>query len=209
MPAGIGDPVAAVGRANSLVIVVLAGLLKRKRSIAAALVHVLAPGRGVRANCRDLPEQAGLEPGDGAFRRLPGRYRWSWEQGRDMLPRLAREAPGAGGDDETGPGLAVDEATGLTRGAGPACASPRHCGVTGKTENCVTRVFSALVTATGQCRAWLGPCMPGCRAKDPARRKKAGIPRGLTFAAKPDPAIAQAKAVIEHGIRACRAAAAH
>ena len=40
MPAGIGDPVAAVERANSLVIVVLAGLLKRKRSIAAALMYI-------------------------------------------------------------------------------------------------------------------------------------------------------------------------
>lgn len=100
----IGDPVAAVERANSLVIVVLAGLLKRKRSIAAALMYVLALGRDVRANCWDLSEQAGLEPGYGTFHRLLGRYRWSSEQGRDMLPRLAQEALGAGaeGDDEIG-----------------------------------------------------------------------------------------------------------
>jgi hypothetical protein len=107
----------------------------------------------VRANCWDLSEQAGLEAGDGTFHRLLKRYRWSWEQGRDMLPRLAQEALGVGteGDDEIGPGLAVDETTDLKGGAGTAGVSPQHSRVTGKTENCVTWVFSALVTATGQC----------------------------------------------------------
>jgi hypothetical protein len=79
--------------------------------------------------------------------------------------------------------------------------------VTGKTENCVTWVFSALVTATGQCWAWFDLYMPECWAKDPARRKKAGIPRGLTFATKPDLAIAQVKAIIERGARICWVAA--
>ena len=85
--------------------------------------------------------------------------------------------------------------------------SPQHSGVTGKTENCVTWVFSALVTATGQCWAWFDLYMPECWAKDPARRKKAGIPRGLTFATKPDLAIAQVKAIIERGVRICWVAA--
>ena len=208
VPASIGDPVAAVERANALVSVVLAGLLKRKRSIAAALMYVLALGRDVRANCWDLAEKAGLEPGDGTFHRLLGRYRWSWECGREMLPGLAQEALGAGpGDDEIGPGLAVDETTDLKRGAATACVSPQHSGVTGKTENCVTWVFSALVTATGQCWAWSGLYMPECRAGDPARRKKAGIPRGLAFATKPGLAIAQVRAIIGHGARICWVAA--
>ena len=144
VPASIGDPIEAVERANALVRAVLAGLLKRKRSIAAALMYILALGRDVRANCRDLSEKAGLKPGDGTFHRLLGRYRWSWEQGREMLPRLAQEAlgPGPDDDDEIGPGLAVDETTDLKRGTAAACASPQHSGVTGKTENCVTWVFS-------------------------------------------------------------------
>jgi hypothetical protein len=109
-----------------------------------------------------------------------------------VLPVLAQEALGAGAeDDDIGPGLAVGEATDLKRGAATACVSPRRCGVTGKTENCVTWVFSALVTATGRCRAWSGLYMPECRAKDPARREKAGIPRSLAFATRPDLAIAQ------------------
>ena len=72
----------------------------------------------------------------------------------------------------------------------------------------MTWVFSALVTATGQCWAWFDLYMPKkCWAKDPARRKKADIPRGLAFATKPDLAIAQVRAVIERGVRVCWVAA--
>ena len=209
VPASIGDPVAAVERANALVRTVLAGLLKRKRSVAAALMYILALGRDVRANCWDLSEKAGLEPGDGTFHRLLGRYRWSWEQGRELLPLLAQEALGAApdADDGIGPGLAVDETTDLKRGTATACVSPQHSGVTGKTENCVTWVFSALVTSAGQCWAWFDLYVPGCWAADPARRKKAGIPRGLRFATKPELAIAQVKAIIGKGVRVCWVAA--
>ena len=124
----------AVERANALVSAVLSGLLKRKRSIAAALMYILALGRDVRANCWDLSEKAGLEPGDGRFHRLLGRYRWSWERGREMLPLLAQQALGTGPDagDEIGPGLAVDETTDLKRGTGTACVSPQHSGVPGR-----------------------------------------------------------------------------
>lgn len=75
--ASIGDPVIAVERANALVSAFLAGLLKQERRAAAALMYIL--GRDVRANCHDLAENAGLEPGDDRFWRL-GRYRWSWER---------------------------------------------------------------------------------------------------------------------------------
>ena len=60
VPASTGDPIEAVERANALVRAVRAGLLKRKRSIAAALMYILALGRDVRANCWDLSEKAGL-----------------------------------------------------------------------------------------------------------------------------------------------------
>ena len=211
VPASIGDPVAAVERANALVTALLAGLLKRKRSIAAALMYILALGRDVRANCWDLSEKAGLEPGDGTFHRLLGRYRWSWEHGREMLPLLAQEAlgadPDAGADGEIGPGLAVDETTDLKRGTATACVSAQHSGVTGKTENCVTWVFSALVTAAGQAWCWFDLYMPECWAQDPARRKKAGIPRGLRFATKPELAITQVRTIIGKGVRVCWVAA--
>ncbi len=52
-----------------------------------------------------------------------------------------------------------------------------------------------------------GVYMPDCWAKDPQRRKKAGIPEKLTFATKPELAIAQAKRLMAAGIRVTWAAA--
>ena len=85
--------------------------------------------------------------------------------------------------------------------------APQHAGVTGKIENCVTWVFSALVTASGQAWVDFDAYMPGCWAKDPARRKKAGIPEGLAFATKPELAIAQVKRLVAGGLRVLWAAA--
>jgi hypothetical protein len=199
----------AVERANALVSAFLAGLLKQERSIAAAMLYVLALGRDVRANCHDLAERAGLEPGDDRLWRLLGRYRWSWERGREMLPALAQQALAMAPDDgdEIGPGLAIDETTGLKRGTSTACVSAQHPGVTGKTENCVAWVFSALVTASGQAWCWFDLYMPDCWARDRGRRKRAGIPRRLKFRTKPQIAIAQVRAVMKRGVRVCWVAA--
>jgi hypothetical protein len=78
--------------------------------------------------------------------------------------------------------------------------APQHAGVTGKVENCVTWVFSALVTASGQAWADFDAYMPDCWARDPQRREKAGIPRGLAFATKPELAITQVKRLVEDGL---------
>jgi SRSO17 transposase len=88
-----------------------------------------------------------------------------------------------------------------------ACVSPQHAGVTGKVENCVTWVFAALVTASGQAWADSGMYMPDCWAKDPGRRRKAGIPGRLTFATKPDLAIAQLRRLAASGLQFCWVAA--
>ena len=53
----------------------------------------------------------------------------------------------------------------------------------------MTWVFSALVTASGQAWADFTVYMPECWAKDPQRRRKAGIPDWLMFATKPELAI--------------------
>jgi hypothetical protein len=42
------------------------------------------------------------------------------------------------------------------------CVSPQHAGVTGKVENCVSWVFAALVTASGQAWADFDMYMPDC-----------------------------------------------
>lgn len=109
--------------------------------------------------------------------------------------------------DEIGPGLAVDETAHLRKGKSAACASPQHAGVTGRVENCVTWVFTALVTACGQAWVDFDVYMPDCWAKDPARRKKAGIPGDLAFATKPELALEQVKRLVAGGLRVMWAAA--
>ena len=135
------------------------------------------------------------------------RYKWSWEKLRALLPGLAAECLPDDPDDLIGPGIAVDEIAHLKKGRSTACVSPRHAGVTGKVENCVTWVFTALVTVFGQ--AWIdfGVYMPECWAKDPPRREKAGIPEDLTFATKPELAAEQIKRLMAGGVRALWAAA--
>lgn len=175
--------------------------MSQVRSLSAAMDYVQALGPDVRANCWRLGEQAGHEK-PYRFHRLLRSYRWSWERGREMLPGLAEQVLAGGPDDGTGPGLAVDETTDLKKGTGTACVAPQHSGVTGRVENCVTWVFSALVTASGQAWAWFDLYMPKeSWAQDPARRKKAGIPGKLKFATKPELAVAQVRTLAELGIR--------
>ena len=68
-------------------------------------------------------------------------------------------------------------------------------------------MFAALVTVSGQ--AWIDfdVYMPECWAKDPQRRRKAGIPEDLEFATKPELAIEQLKRLMAAGMRALWAAA--
>jgi len=74
-------------------------------------------------------------------------------------------------------------------------------------ENCVTWVFAALVTVLGQAWADFDVYMPDTWAKDPRRRRRAGIPDALKFATKPDLAIEQVKRLAKAGLRFLWAAA--
>ena len=71
----------------------------------------------------------------------------------------------------------------------------------------MTWVFTALVTALGQAWVDFDVYMPKSWADDSLRRRKAGIPGKLTFATKPELAIAQVKRLMAAGARALWAAA--
>jgi len=201
VPARIEDVLECGEQADALVRGFLAVLMRQLRSVAAAMDYVLALGPDVRANCWELAERAGHE-GPHRMQALLRSYRWSWEQGREMLPAFAQQVLGDDPDDEIGPGIAIDETADLKRGRATACVSPQHAGVTGRVENCVTWVFAALVTASAQAWAWFDLYMPeGTWAKDPARREKAGIPEALAFATKPEIAIAQVAKLVSLGLR--------
>ena len=84
--ASIEDVLESDERANAVVRGFLAGIMRQRRSVAAALECVIALGRDVRANCRD------------------------------MLPALDGRVLGGDPDDEIGPGLAFDEIADLKKG---------------------------------------------------------------------------------------------
>jgi SRSO17 transposase len=206
--ASIEDFLECEDQVNALVRGFLACLLRQRRSIGVALGYVLALGRDVRANCWELAERAGHDGRPHRMQALLRSYRWSWEQGREMLPGLAQQVLGQDPEDLPGPGIAIDETADLKKGKSTACVSPQHAGVTGRVENCVTWVFAALVTASAQAWAWFDLYMPEeTWAKDPERREKAHIPRELPFATKPALAIAQVRKLVSLGIRFCWVAA--
>ena len=204
--ASIEDAAECGERADALVSGLLARVMRQRRSIAAAMDYIRALSRETRANCWELAQKAGHE-GPHRMQALLSRYKWSWEQLRELLPGLAQQVLRDDPGDLTGPGLAFDETADLRKGTATACVSPQHAGVTGKVENCVTWVFAALVTAFGQ--AWIDfdVYMPECWAKDPQRRAQARIPGRLTFATKPELAVEQAKRLMKAGIRVMWAAA--
>src|SRR6266704_365507 len=204
--ASIEDAAECCERADTLVRDLLGRIMRQRRSVAAAMDYIGALSRETRANCWELALRAGHE-GPHRLQALLSRHKWSWEELRGLLPGLAQDVLRDDPDDLTGPGLAFDETADLRKGKSTACVSPQHAGVTGKVENCTTWVFAALVTALGQ--AWIDfdVYMPDCWAKDPQRRKKAGIPEKLAFATKPELAIAQAKRLMAAGLRVTWAAA--
>src|SRR5712691_4819072 len=204
--ASIEDAAEYGERADVLVRDLLGRVMRQRRTIAVALDYVRALSRETRANCWELAQSAGHE-GPHRMQALLSRHKWSWEELRGLLPGLAQEVLRDDPGDLIGPGLAFDETADLRKGRSTACVSPQHAGVTGKVENCVTWVFAALVTALGQAWADFDVYMPDCWATDPQRRKKAGIPEKLTFATKPELAIAQVKRLMAAGLRVTWAAA--
>jgi SRSO17 transposase len=197
--ARIGDAAECLARVNALVMMVLVLVMAQRRSVRTAMAYVKALSRRTRANCWELAEAAGYD-GPHRMQALLRSYKWSWEDLRDALPALAAELLPHDARDLIGRGIAVDETAHLKKGRSTACVSPQHAGVTGKVENCVTWVFAALVTASGQAWADFSVYMPGCWAEDFPRRRRAGIPDRLTFKTKPALAIDQLRRLAAAGI---------
>lgn len=198
--ARIEDAAWCAARADALVRAVLVPVMSQVRAAGAALDYVRALSRDVRANCWELAEEAGHE-GPHRMQALLRTYKWSWEKVRDALPALASRLLDAGDDDLIGPGIAIDETAHLKKGRATACVAPQHAGVTGKVENCVTWVFAALVTVTGQAWADFAVYMPRSWAGDMPRRRQARIPDSLEFATKPEIAVIQLRRLAAAGLR--------
>lgn len=179
----------------------LGRVLAQRRSAGAALDYVRGLAPGVKANCWSLAEAAGHER-PYRMQALLRSYRWDWTRLRAELPALARAWLPCDEGDLTGPGIAVDETAQLKDGDATACAAPQHAGCTGHVENCVTTVFSAWVTTSGQAWADFDVFMPGRWEKDWRRRRAARIPGGLARKTKPQLAIGQLKRLLDAGLPA-------
>jgi SRSO17 transposase len=175
--------------------------MAQRRSTGTALDYVRGLAPGVKANCWGLAEAAGHER-PYRMQALLGSYRWDWTDLRAELPDLARAWLPCNEDDLAGPGIAVDETAQLKDGDATACAAPQHAGCTGHVENCVTTVFSAWVTTSGQAWADFDVFMPGRWDKDWRRRRAAGIPRKLERKTKPQLAIGQIRRLLDAGLPA-------
>lgn len=147
--ARIEDVAACAARVDAELRVVLGRVLAQRRSVEVALAYLVGLSPGVRANCWSLAEAAGHE-GWWRMQSLVGTYVWDWKDLRAQLPALAGAWLPDGGDDLVGPGLAVDETAQVKKGDATACVAPQHAGCVGRVDNCVTTVFCAYVTATGQ-----------------------------------------------------------
>ena len=181
---------ACAAQVDAQVRAVLGRVLAQRRSAEVAFAYVAALSPGTRANCWALAEAAGHE-GQGRMQALVGSYVWDWGDLRAELAGLAGAWLPDREGDLIGPGIAIDETADLKDGDATACVAPQHAGCTGKVENCVTTVFSAYVTATGQSWADFDVYMPERWAGDMPRRRAAGIPDDLGFATKPELAIGQ------------------
>jgi SRSO17 transposase len=173
--------------------------MAQRRSAGTALDYVRELAPGVKANCWGLAEAAGHES-PYRMQALLRSYRWDWTGLRAELPGLARAWLPCDPGDLIGPGIAVDETAQLKDGDAPACVAPQHAGCTGHVENCVTTVFSAWVTTSGQAWADFDVFMPQRWEKDWQRRRAARIPGGLGHKTKPQLAIGQLRRLLGTGL---------
>ena len=197
--ARIEDVAACAARVDAELRVVLGRVMAQRRSVEVAWAYLAALSPGVRANCWSLAEAAGHE-GWWQMQALVSSYVWDWKDLRAQLPALAGAWLPGGGDDLVGPGVAVDETAQVKKGDATACVAPQHAGCVGRVDNCVTTVFCAYVTATGQSWVDFDVYMPQRWADDQARRRAAGVPDDLVFTTKPNLAVAQVQRLTASGL---------
>src|SRR5450830_1287850 len=76
----------------------------------------------------------------------------------------------------------------------------QYCGQLGKQDNCQVAVSLSLASSQGSIPIAYQLYLPKDWAADPARRKAAGVPEDITFATKPEIALAQIRQAIGQGV---------
>ena len=179
----------------------LGRVLAQRRSAGTAFAYVAGLAPGVKANCWALAEAAGYES-PYRMQALLGSYRWGWRELRAELPALAQgvAAVRSGGSDRPGARVRRDRAA---EGRGrhrvrrtPACRVHRARGEL--RDDRVRRVRDHIGAGLGGLR-----CVHARRwDKDLARRRAAGIPRGVDRKTRPQLAKDQLERLLKAGLRA-------
>ena len=153
-------------------------------------------GRVERKNSWQLSEHLGREKPYG-IQRLLGRARWDADELRDELIRYASQHLI---DEKDGGVLIVDETGFLKKGTQSAGVQRQYSGTAGRIENCQIGVFLALATPGGRGLIDRELYLPESWCEDPARRRKAGVPKKVTFATKPQLAMKMLRRALDSGL---------
>ena len=143
-----------------------------------------------RKNGWQTAERLG-EDGPSAVQHLLGRSRWDPDALRDELVGYVSETLG----DADGV-LVVDETGFLKKGTHSVGVARQYSGAAGRIENCQVGVFLGYATVKGHVLVDRELYLPKGWANDAARRKAAGVPKGIEFATK----IALARRMIERAV---------
>ncbi|MGE5320910.1 MAG: IS701 family transposase, partial [Hyphomicrobiaceae bacterium] len=108
-----------------------------------------------------------------------------------VLPQLGLEAGGYWIIDDTGFPKKGKHSVGVAR---------QYCGQLGKQDNCQVAVSLSLASVQGSLPIAYQLYLPKDWADDPIRRHKAGVPDNITFATKPQIALAQMRQAVACGV---------
>lgn len=147
---------------------------RAKRYLAGLLDHV------ERKNGWQLAEHLG-ESGPQGVQRLLNAADWDADAVRDDLRTYVVEHLG-----EPDGVLIVDETGFLKKGRKSVGVQRQYSGTAGRRENCQIGVFLGYASAKGRTFLDRALYLPQAWADDPERRQEAGIPKGASFATKPE-----------------------
>src|SRR5471032_2707020 len=112
-----------------------------------------------------------------------------------VAPALATYAA-----DEAGYYWIIDDTGFPKKGKHSVGVARQYCGQLGKQDNCQVAVSLSLASVRGSVPVGYQLYLPKDWAADPVRRKKAGVPDEVSFATKPEIALAQMHEALASGV---------
>ncbi|MDX6320065.1 MAG: hypothetical protein QOD35_3465 [Nocardioidaceae bacterium] len=168
------------------------GRVEPRRRALAYLRGLLAPVG--RKNGWQLAEAAGDATPDG-MQDFLGRMRWDADAVRDDLRAYVVEHLG-----DPGAVLVLDETGFVKKGAKSVGVQRQYSGTAGRVENCQIGVFLGYASRHGHALIDRALYLPEGWAGDAARRARAGVPAGITFATKPELGRAMLERALDAGV---------